>query len=90
MDTIVGVFRTRVAAAQALNGLLGNGVPQQSIIFLTGDQSQAEIASVPTTDAESDGMGKSLGSLCEMSLRPRYHSAASQRVRGRLILLNRH
>ena len=47
MDTIVGVFRTRVAAAQALNGLLGNGVPQQSIIFLTGDQSQAEIASVP-------------------------------------------
>ena len=41
MDTIVGVFRTRVAAAQALNGLLGNGVPQQSIIFLTGDQSQA-------------------------------------------------
>ena len=62
MDTIVGVFRTRVAAAQALNGLLGNGVPQQSIIFLTGDQSQAEIASVPTTDAESDGMGKTLGS----------------------------
>ncbi len=62
MDTIVGVFGTRVAAAHALNGLLGNGVPQQSIIFLTGDQSQAEIASVPTTDAESDGMGKSLGS----------------------------
>ena len=62
MDTIVGVFGTRVAAAHALNGLLGNGVPQQSIIFLTGDQSQAEIASVPTTDAESDGMGKTLGS----------------------------
>ena len=62
MDTIVGVFRTRVAAAQALNGLLQNGVPQQAIIFLTGDQSQAEIASVPTTDAESDGMGKTLGS----------------------------
>ncbi len=62
MDTIVGVFRSRVAAAHALNGLLGNGVPQQSIIFLTGDQSQAEIASVPTTDAEPDGMGKTLGS----------------------------
>ena len=58
MDTIVGVFRTRIAAAQALNGLLGNGVPQQSIIFLTGDQSQAEIASVPTTDAESDGWAR--------------------------------
>ena len=62
MDTIVGVFRTRVAAAQALSGLLKNGIPQQSIVFLTGDQSQAEIASVPTTDAEPDGMGKTLGS----------------------------
>ena len=62
MDTIVGIFRSRVAADQALNGLLENGVPQESIIFLTQDQSQAEIASVPTTDAESDGMGKTLGS----------------------------
>ena len=62
METIVGVFRTRVAAAQALSGLLKNGIPQQSIVFLTGDQSQAEIASVPTTDAEPDGMGKTLGS----------------------------
>jgi len=62
MHTILGIFRTRVAADQALNGLLKNGVPQQSIIFLTGDQPQAEIASVPTTDAEPDGMGKTLGS----------------------------
>src|SRR5207245_11624765 len=62
MDTIVGIFRSRVAADQALNGLLENGVPQESIIFLTGDQPQAEIASVPTTDAEPDGMGKTLGS----------------------------
>ena len=62
MHTIVGIFRTRAAADQALNGLLKNGVRQQSIIFLTGDQPQAEIASVPTTDAEPDGMGKTLGS----------------------------
>jgi hypothetical protein len=62
MHTIVGIFRTRVAADQALNGLLKNGIPQQSIIFLTGDRPQAEIASVPTTDAEPDGMGKTLGS----------------------------
>lgn len=62
MQTIVGIFPNRVAADQALNGLLKNGVPQQSIIFLTGDQSQAEIPSVPTTDAEPDGMGKTLGS----------------------------
>ena len=62
MHTIVGIFRTRAAADQALNGVLKNGVPQQSIIFLTGDQPQAEIASVPTTDAEPDGMGKTLGS----------------------------
>ena len=62
MHTIVGIFRTRAAADQALNGLLNNGVPQQSIIFLTGNHPQAEIASVPTTDAEPDGMGKTLGS----------------------------
>src|SRR2546421_10371097 len=62
MDTIVGIFRSRVAADQALNGLLENGVPQESIIFLTQDQSQAEIATVHTTDAEPDGMGKTLGS----------------------------
>ena len=62
MHTIVGIFRTRAAADQALNGILKNGVPQQGIIFLTGDQPQAKIASVPTTDAEPDGMGKTLGS----------------------------
>ena len=62
MHTIVGIFRTRAAADQALSGLLKNGVPQQSIIFLTGDQPHPEIASVPTTDAEPDGMGKTLGS----------------------------
>src|ERR1700682_6309495 len=58
MHTIVGIFRTRAAADQALNGVLKNGVPQQSIIFLTGDQPQAEIASVPTTDAEPDGIAR--------------------------------
>lgn len=62
MLTIVGIFRTRAAADQALNGLIKNGVPQQSLIFLTNDQPQAAIASVPTTDAEPDGMGKTLGS----------------------------
>jgi len=62
MQTIVGIFRTRAAADQALNGLLKNGVPDQSIIFLTGDQPQAQVSSVPTTDAEPDGMGKTLGS----------------------------
>jgi hypothetical protein len=62
MQTIVGIFRTRAAADQALNGLVKSGLPQQSIIFLTGDQPQAEIASLPTTDAEPDGMGKTLGS----------------------------
>jgi len=62
MQTIVGIFRTRVAADRALNGLLENGIPQQSIIFLTADQPKVEVASVPTTDAEPDGMGKTLGS----------------------------
>ena len=62
MHTIVGIFTTRGAADQALNGLIKNGVPQHSIIFLTGDQPQAKIASVPTTEAEPDGMGKTLGS----------------------------
>ena len=37
MQTVVGVFGSRVAAEQAMRGWLARGVPSQSVIFLSGE-----------------------------------------------------
>jgi hypothetical protein len=63
MQTVAGVFNTRVAAERATRSLLSTGIPGRSIIFLSGDQSQPELKSVPTTDAERDGMGPAMGAV---------------------------
>ena len=61
MHTAVGIFGSRAAAEQALRRVLESGVAEASIIFLTPDQSGARIASMRTTDAEAEGMGKAMG-----------------------------
>ncbi|HYL12549.1 MAG TPA: hypothetical protein VEV41_05920 [Terriglobales bacterium] len=61
MHTAVGIFGSRAAAEQAVRKLLENRIPEQSIIFLTADQSETKIASLRTTDAEPEGMGKAMG-----------------------------
>lgn len=63
MQTLTGVFTSRKQAEDAVNELLRDVLPDHSIIFLTGEQSAAEIAALPTTDAENDGMGKALGAV---------------------------
>ncbi|HEY6765372.1 MAG TPA: hypothetical protein VI386_11415 [Candidatus Sulfotelmatobacter sp.] len=70
MQSIVGIFRSRMAAEQAVSALGNRGVPRTSIIFLTaqseghpGDEVENELREIPTTDAEADGMGKSVGAL---------------------------
>jgi hypothetical protein len=69
MQSVAGIFGSRAAAEQAVDALLKNGVPQASIIFLSAESPAAEIRSekeletVPTTDAEGDGMGKTVGAL---------------------------
>jgi hypothetical protein len=63
MQTVVGVFQSRSTAEDAVRDLLENVLPDRSIIFLTSERPEAQISSVPTTDAESEGMGKALGAV---------------------------
>src|ERR1700735_534594 len=69
MQSVAGIFRSRTAADEAVNALVNHGVPQASIIFLTAESPAAEIRSeqeldtIPTTDAEADGMGTAVGAL---------------------------
>ncbi len=41
METVIGVFDSRDRAEQAVSGLLGEGVPQEQIVFLTRSESEA-------------------------------------------------
>src|ERR1700684_2453605 len=71
MQSVVGIFPSVVSAERAVQGLLGIGMTERSIVFLSGSRdgsavgmlSDKELDRVPTTDAESDGMGKAMGAL---------------------------
>jgi len=71
MQSVVGIFPSVVSAERAVRGLLSIGVTEPSIVLLSGARkdcavrvsAEKELDSVPTTDAESDGMGKALGAL---------------------------
>ncbi len=59
MQSVVGLFTSRTAAEHVVRGLLEIGIQPQDISFLTRES--AAVESVPTTDAEAPGMGKTLG-----------------------------
>lgn len=59
MQTVVGIFSSRNSAAAAVAGLRAIGLPEDSIVFLTPGN-QPDLSAVPTTDAESDGIGKAI------------------------------
>lgn len=61
METVVGIFRSSAQAEAALSDLLKSGVPQSSIVYFTGAAASPEIQNIRTTDAESPGMGKTIG-----------------------------
>jgi hypothetical protein len=71
MQSVVGIFPSVVSAERAVQGLLGIGMTEHSIVLLSGSRegsavgmlSDKELDRVPTTDAESDGMGKAMGAL---------------------------
>src|SRR5438046_5604507 len=63
MQSVVGIFNSRVAAEQAVRGLLARGLSPQSITFLSGEAGSAQVANLPTTDAEPDGMGETVGAV---------------------------
>jgi hypothetical protein len=63
MQSVVGIFGSRVGAEQAVRGLLARDISPQSIIFLSGESGGAQVENLPTTDAERDGMGEAVGAL---------------------------
>src|ERR1051326_8147580 len=63
MEGIVGVFRSRLDAESAVRDLVRIGQPEDSIVFLTPQSSDAEVANVPTTNAEEPGIGKAISSV---------------------------
>ena len=72
MESVVGIFHSVSAAEQAVEELVGSGITEQSIIFLSNEapvgggvrsSSEKELDELPTTDAESDGMGKAMGAV---------------------------
>jgi hypothetical protein len=63
MQSIVGIFSSRMAAGQAVRGLLARSLSPRSISFLSGEAGTAQVENLPTTDAERDGMGEAVGAV---------------------------
>jgi hypothetical protein len=61
MHNLVGIFRECATADSAVRELLQAGIPQNRIIFMSGLDSAAAATGLPTTDAEPEGMGKTVG-----------------------------
>jgi hypothetical protein len=62
MHTLVGVFNSRHAAEETVGGLRAVGLGDDSIVFLSPESSEQAVEMVPTTDAESPGIGKAISS----------------------------
>jgi hypothetical protein len=69
MQSVVGVFDSRTAAQQAIETLVSRGVDRDSLTFASMQLSTSaesfdrELTTIPTTDAEADGMGASVGAV---------------------------
>ena len=63
MDAVVGVFPSRLEGERAAQGLLEIGFTKDQVTMLTPHSSEAEIHSVPTTEAEPPGVGRALGAI---------------------------
>lgn len=63
MEGIVGVFRSRSDAENAVRDLRRMGQPESSIVFLTPEAPDQELSLVPTTNAEEPGIGKTISTV---------------------------
>ena len=63
MEPVVGIFSTRAEAENSIRQLQYAGIANNRINLLTPKSSEADIASVPTTDAEQPGMGEAIGGV---------------------------
>lgn len=62
METVAGVFQSRVEAEEAVRQLHSLGIPNDRIALLTPGMSDELVErAVPTSDSEQPGMGKALG-----------------------------
>ena len=59
MRTEVGIFSTRRSAEDTVSGLRAVGIAEDCIVFVTL-ANQPMLSAVPTTDAESPGIGKTI------------------------------
>jgi predicted lipid-binding transport protein (Tim44 family) len=62
MDAVVGVFPSREGGERAIR-LVELGFTKDQITMLTPHASEAEIHSVPTTEAEPPGIGRAIGAV---------------------------
>jgi hypothetical protein len=63
MQTMVGIFTSREGVERAIERMRALGIPQDHINCLLPGASDAQLETVPTTDAEQPGMGKVLGGV---------------------------
>lgn len=63
METVVGIFITRTEAEEAINKLRSAGIPEDRISYLTPRNLEQQLKTVPTSDAEQEGMGAAVGGV---------------------------
>jgi hypothetical protein len=61
MHNVIGIFLECERADLAVREVLQAGIPQERIIFMSDLDAAAQAESLPTTDAEPEGMGKAMG-----------------------------
>jgi hypothetical protein len=63
MESIVGIFASRDAAASAVDALQLLGFEGKNLIMLHPNRDESHVEAVPSEDAEQPGMGKALGGV---------------------------
>jgi outer membrane lipoprotein SlyB len=63
MQTVVGIFTSKVAAEHAAEQLCSLGIARDQIHFLVPSASSEQPEQVPTSDTEQPGMGSALGGV---------------------------
>jgi hypothetical protein len=63
MESVVGVFALRADGERAVRDLLAAGFSPDRVTLLTPHASDAQVQSVPTTEAEPPGIGRAIGAV---------------------------
>jgi hypothetical protein len=63
METVTGIFNSRADAERAITELKAAGVSSKEISMLTPQSSEQQLSSIPVTDAEQPGMGRTMGGV---------------------------